>query len=134
MDKQRILTHLVKTARDTLNLENSLTQLGYSETPYFNIHGEIMDAIYAMTGEDTDTLEESVAYSAVHDICLTDEQCAEELAAVSDTNSVFKSRVPAHAMDVIADAADQRGISTDAMIKTILSEWAIKQIYISELV
>ena len=76
MNTKSVLTHLIRAGRDALHLEKTLTDLGYKETPYYNLYGEITDALYAMLDERTDTVEESKAYAAIHDIYTPDEICA----------------------------------------------------------
>lgn len=124
MNTKSVLTHLIRAGRDALHLEKTLTDLGYKETPYYNLYGEITDALYAMLDERTDTVEESKAYAAVHDIYLPDEICAEELAPL-----VCTADLPVTVLDVIAEAAQKRGIEPNTMIRLIVSEWAMKEMY-----
>ena len=67
MDAKKVLTHLVRAGRDALHIESTLTELGYKETPYYNLYGEIAEAIYTMIGENTDTFNESITYAKIHD-------------------------------------------------------------------
>ena len=80
MNTKKVLTHLIRAGRDALHLEKTLKNIGYKETPYYNLYGEIADAIYTMLGEDTDTFDESVTHAAINDIFTPDEICAEKLA------------------------------------------------------
>lgn len=124
MNTKSVLTHLIRAGRDALHLEKTLTDIGYKETPYFNLYGEITDAIYDLLDEQTDTIEESKAYAAIHDPFTPDEICAEELAKfvglpeTSDTT-----------MEVIAEAARSRRIEPSTMIRLILNEWAMKEMF-----
>lgn len=124
MNTKKVLTHLIKAGRDALHLENTLSSIGYKETPYFNLHGEITDAIYTMLGEDTDSLEESMTYAAMNDIFTSDEQCAEQLASMigHDLN------VPPATMNVIQSAASERNMDVSQLIRLILSDWARKEV------
>ena len=45
MNTKFVLAHLIRAGRDALHLEKTLTEIGYNETPYFNLYGDITDAI-----------------------------------------------------------------------------------------
>lgn len=122
MDAKKVLTHLIRAGRDAIHLEKTLTEIGYKETPYFNLYGEITDAIYGILDEHTDTIDESKAYAAVHDIYTPDEICAEELALLVDTPNVHDTT-----MEVITEAALSRNIKPSTMVRLILNEWAMKE-------
>ena len=124
MNTTSVLTHLIRAGRDALHFEKTLTDIGYAQTPYFNLYGEITDAIYGILEEQTDTIEESKAYAAVHDIYTPDEIYAEELASFVDTQAISGPT-----MDVIAEAAKERGLDLQTMIRLILNEWAMKEMY-----
>ena len=123
MNTKSVLTHLIRAGRDALHLENTLSDLGYMETPYFNLYGEIADAIYAMLDEHTD-IEDSKAVAALNDIFTPDEICAEELASLVNVPDI-----PDSAMDVISEAAARRGMDPSKMVRLILSEWAMKEMF-----
>ena len=77
---EKLLTRLVKVARKAYKTDLALQQLGYDETPYFDIYGEILDGIYELLGEKTDTLEESYTYQfVIFNDYLPPEQAAKEL-------------------------------------------------------
>lgn len=76
------LERMVCSARKAFAIDKRLMELGYRDTPYFEIYGEIADAIYYMLNEQTDTFDKSVAYRTLHDKSMTDLQCAEKLFAV----------------------------------------------------
>lgn len=129
MDTRNVLTHLIRAGRDALHLEKTLTELGYSETPYYNLYGEITDAIYGILDEDADTVEESRAYAAIHDPFTSDEICAEELSM-----SVSVPAIPPISdttMEVITEAARSRNVDSPTMIRLILNEWAMKEMYMN---
>lgn len=122
MNTKKVLTHLIKAGRDALHLENTLSSIGYKETPYFNLHGEITDAIYTMLGEDTDSLEESMTYAAMTDIFTSDEQCAEQLAPMIEPDF----NIPTATMDIIRSSASEQNMDVSQFIQLILSDWARK--------
>lgn len=124
MNTKFVLAHLIRAGRDALHLEKTLTEIGYKETPYFNLYGDITDAIYGILDEQTDTIEESKAYAAIHDPFTPDEICAEELASFVDMPNISGTT-----MDVIAEAAEERGLDQQAMVRLILNEWAMKEMY-----
>lgn len=124
MNTKSVLTHLIRAGRDALHLEKTLAEIGYKETPYFNLYGDITDAIYSILDEHTDTIEESKAYAAIHDPFTPDEICAEELASI-----VYAPDIPETTMEVITDAARSRNIEPSTMIRLILNEWAMKEMF-----
>lgn len=123
MNTKSVLTHLIRAGRDALHLENTLSDLGYRETPYFNLYGEIADAIYAMLDEHTD-IENSKAVAVLNDVFTPDEICAEELASLVNVPDI-----PDSAMDVISEAAARRGMDPSKIVRLILSEWAMKEMF-----
>jgi hypothetical protein len=124
MDLKQALVHLIKAGRDALHLDQTLNSIGYKDTPYFNLHGEIADAVYKIIGEETDTFDESMTYAAMHDIYTSDEICAERLAEMASNPTL---NIPETTLAIIQESASNRGISLLSMINLILSEWAIKE-------
>lgn len=124
MDSKKILTHLIRAGRDALNLENMLTTIGYKETPYFNLYGDIAEAVYTLLGENAESFDESITYAVMNDPITSDEACAEELSVL-----VLPADVPDTTMEVITEAAESRNLPPSTMIRLILNEWAMKEMY-----
>ena len=129
MNEKKVLTHLIRAGRDALNMENVLNSFGYKETPYFNLYGEIADAIYLMIGEEVDPFDQSVTHTVMHDPVTSDEAAAEHLAEMLDKASSAYLDIPQTTRKISEETAEKRGMTTDNMIKLILSEWAYKEIY-----
>lgn len=128
MNIKKVLTHLIRAGRDALHLEESLKEFGYGDTPYYNLYGEISEAVYAMLGEETDTIDESITAKAMNDYCTSDEICAENLAEICEKNlSDGRLTVPESARRVIEEAAKKRGIEYASLVSLILCEWATRQ-------
>ena len=128
MNTKKVLTHLIRAGRDALHLEKTLSGLGYKETPYFNLYGEICDAIYSLVGEETETFGESVTHETMTDSLTPDELSAETLAAMYDYNALATDmEIPPATLEILLDAADERGIELNKLIKLILSEWAMRK-------
>jgi len=70
------LLRMVRVARKAKELDEALLKMGYDETPYNDIYGEIAEAIYHLVGEDTKAIEESVTYTAITAPYLCDERRA----------------------------------------------------------
>ena len=128
MNTKKVLTHLIRAGRDALHLENTLKEIGYKETPYFNLYGEIADAIYNMIGEETDTFDESVTHAAINDIFTPDEICAENLAEMCNGQSDILSEIPVSTRKIILETAERRGMDPQKLTMLILSEWASKEL------
>ena len=126
MNKEKVFVHLVKAGRDAYHLEQKLNGLGYRETPYFNLYGEISEAMYHMLGEKTDSFEESITHAAVHDMLTTDEECAEHLAGLCEHDAEM-IQIPEATKRTIVETAEARGMEPFTLVKIILSEWAAKQ-------
>jgi len=124
MDTKKVFLHLVKAARDSLHLESTLSNIGYSETPYFNLYGEIAEAIYDLLDEDTDTFEESATARILQETYTPDEISAEKLAVLFDNNtwSISDKIRP-----MLEEAATNRSLTTESLINVILGEWACKE-------
>ena len=129
MKSKNALTHLIRAGRDALNLENVLNQFGYKETPYFNLYGEIAEAIYCLLDENTESFEQSVAHAVMHDPLTSDEAAADELAKLLDKASNSGIEIPETTMEVINEAAEDRGFDSETMIRIILAEWAMKETF-----
>ena len=132
MDTKTVLTHLIKAGRDALHMEQSLKKLGYAETPYYDLYGEISEAIYCILGENSDTFDQSATYAAIHDYFMTDEQCAEYLTQMcEDTETEPLSCIPEATRRILIDAAKDRNMDLKKLTMIILSEWAIKEVLFS---
>ena len=129
MKVKRALTHLVKAGRDALHLEKTLAQLGYKETPYFNLYGEISEAMYCILEEDTDSFEESATHNAMNDIYTPDEICAEQLEEIFRNNPRNAGlSIPRATREVLEEAAAKRGMPLDRFVSLILCEWAAREV------
>lgn len=125
MDSKKILTHLIRAGRNAQNMENILHSFGYKETPYFDLYGDIAEAIYALLGEQTDSFDESVTYAIMNDPITSDEDCAEHLAPMVTTNL----DIPDSTMEILTEGASERNVDLPTMINMILGEWAMKKMY-----
>ena len=86
-----------------------------------------------MLGEDTESFDESITHSAMHDSFTPDEIIAEDLAKLLDDASGACLEIPDATRTVIEKSAQERGIETASMIKLILSEWATKQLFMENI-
>lgn len=129
MNEKFVLTHLIRAGRDALHLEQTLNSIGYKETPYYNLYGEIADAIYALIGEETDSIDESETHHAIHDIGMSDETAAEYLASMLDKASSSGIDIHDTTKEVIEEAAVKRGVDFNTMVKMILGQWAMQEMY-----
>ena len=134
MDAKKVLTHLIRAARDAIHLERTLDDLGYKETPYYDLYGEISEAIYGIVGEDTEEFDESVTYNVIHDQFTPDELSAEELASMIKEPATSGLPLLDETREVIAEAAKQRNIDTQTMTNLILSEWAMKEMFYAAMI
>lgn len=73
------LIRMVNAARECMSADRKLQEIGFENTPLFNIYGTIADAIYYLIDEKTDTFEESMTFQVLNDETLSDEECADML-------------------------------------------------------
>lgn len=106
------------------NMDEEHCKLGYSNTPYLSIAGDIMDGIYYMLDENTSTLEESIAYETLTNRKLTPEQCVD---AIMNAYEIVQSDLSGNVLNAVKENADMIGISVSKMIKIILCEWALQR-------
>lgn len=141
MDTKCVLNHLVRASRDALHMEQTLKGLGYNETPYFHLYGEITEAIYCMLGESTETFDESVTSTTINNMYLTDEHCAQELSEYckekqkkteqeqekEDEKEEDAFQILYSTRRILDEMAEERGFSIQQLVNLILSEWVIKK-------
>ena len=73
------LLRLVKAGRTAKTMQEAFVTVGLKDNALFDIYGNILDAIYAIVGERTETFEESVTHLAMTAPILTDERRMELL-------------------------------------------------------
>lgn len=59
------LFKMVKVGRKLNTMMDNYVKNGVNETPLFDVWGDVLDGIYALLGEHTETIEESVTYTAM---------------------------------------------------------------------
>ena len=66
------LFRIAKVADSALAVSNAMDSTGFlSGTPFFDIYGELVDAIYLLIGESAEILEDSIVYRVLHASDLT---------------------------------------------------------------
>ena len=68
------LGRLVLVARKAKKCDDAMFEIGYGDTPYFEIYGQTADAIYSIVGENTERFDESATYQAINHDGYTDEE------------------------------------------------------------
>lgn len=126
------LKRMVEAARKASRMNEAMVALGYTDTPYFHIGGTIEDAIYYLLGENTATYDESITFQTLSDTDLSDDECVDKLLEAYN-NRHDALNIPDRTMNTLNVYAEKRGITTDALIKTILSEWVFRHELISGL-
>ena len=69
------LKRMIRIARNTNYVMDQMKQIGFGDEFLFSIYSEAIDAIYALVGEQTHTLEESLTWKAINDKSLSDMEC-----------------------------------------------------------
>ena len=75
------LLRLVRAGLSTKKMQEAYLTVGLDDNMLFVIYGNILDAIYALVGEHTETFEESVTHLVMTAPLLTDERRVEMLMA-----------------------------------------------------
>ena len=76
---EKALKLLVKLARLEFEKSRLYERSGMADDTYFDTFGYLADIIYFIVGEKTDSFDESVTYSAMHDDAIYNEQRVEML-------------------------------------------------------
>lgn len=124
MDVKNVLSHLACAGRKAYLLDREMHNLGYDNTPYFDIFGGIADAVYVILGEKCD-FDDSATAIFFSDMRVSDTQCADGLFGVYRQNTgepIFSDST----MTIISGAAAEKGISPQNMISLIVAEWAMR--------
>ena len=80
MDRMKdALLRLVKAGLSTKKMQEAYLTVGLDDNRLFEIYGNILDAVYDLIGEHTNTFEESVTHLAMTAPILTDDRRAELL-------------------------------------------------------
>ena len=74
MNVREALKKMVKVAVSARQMDDAFRDAGYQDTPYWDIYGDIMDAVYDIVGEKTATIDESVTYDAINNDSYTDRE------------------------------------------------------------
>lgn len=120
------LERLVRAARTAKKTDDALRTVGYDNTPYFDIFGDIVDGIYELLEENTGTLDESITYESIIDPNMTNAESAERLESEYSASRLTVSLSPG-TMEALAEAAAGFNTSPYAVVKLILSEWLINR-------
>jgi len=123
------MLRLVKAWKKANDTDETLQELGYNTTPYEEIAGNIADAIYYILGEQTNTFDESVTFRTLSNFTLSAEKCTDILMAAYEK----KTHVSDPTTECLNEEADKRGMELDALVKMILSEWALKCEYLKKI-
>lgn len=75
------LFKMVKAGIKLSGLMTNYADCGIDDSPMFDVWGDILDGIYALLGEHTDTIEESVTYTVMTAPYLNNERRTEMLWA-----------------------------------------------------
>jgi len=60
-----VLKKMIRASEKARKIDAVLKPLGYSDNPFFDIFGDIADAVYSLVGEKKDNFEESATYWAL---------------------------------------------------------------------
>lgn len=104
-----IVMKLVKAALSTKTIQEAYLTVGLNDNMLFDIYGNIIDALYKLTGEDTETLESSVTYLAITAPLLTEERRAEMLMAEYRKNHPEQPRPNTIEPDKMRNMVKQNG-------------------------
>jgi len=70
--KTGALRKIIEAGMIAKKTDDSLRELGYDETPYFQIYGNITDALYLLFDEHTETFDRSMAYRIIENKSIAD--------------------------------------------------------------
>lgn len=76
------LQKTVRALRRAKLMDNALLASGYHNNPYGDIYEDLVDAVYALTGEKAAQLDQSVTWNLLNNAFLSPEDCTKKLLAV----------------------------------------------------
>ena len=79
-----VLEKIVTAGSTAKKTNDALRELGYPDSPYFHIYGNIVDALYMLLGEQTDTIDQSVTFKIMESTKITDQQRARMFSMICD--------------------------------------------------
>ena len=80
------LRSMLKTAVFAKKKDDELTDIGFADTPMFEVYGYAADAIYYLIGEHTQSFDESVTYDVLNHPGLTPDEMFNILAEEYEKN------------------------------------------------
>ena len=80
ISKKDAFERLIRTAEKARHMDNEMAKIGYANSLYADIFGDIADAIYKLLGENTRTFESSFTYVLLNTDVLTTESKATLMA------------------------------------------------------
>lgn len=86
MDIAETLARLVRTARNAFRADDCLTSLGFGQTAFEKIYGDLADAIYYLIGERSESFETSITHLALNAAHLSDDDRVSMLLAEYEKN------------------------------------------------
>lgn len=133
MNVKAALGHLVSAGRKAYKLDVEMRKLGYDNTPYADLYGEIADGIYTLIEDQAECFMLSDTYRLLTDGSVPDEHCVANLHSIFEERSVGSVQLNEATLYMICDAAKKRGVTVPVMIRLIINEWAIRQQFALEL-
>lgn len=110
MDRLRdALKLLVQAGMSANELNDKLTKMGYSNTPYAALYGQIFDAVYRIVGEDTENMHDSATWTAMHAPLICDDRRADLLMYAYRQNHTQPKPNTAEEEEIIKMARENGG-------------------------
>lgn len=103
------LLRMVRAATKAKAMQEKYLEIGMDDQPWFDIWGEVLDAIYFLIGEHTQTFEESVTYIVMTAPILTDERRVKMLYAEYKKNFPDQPRPHTYEVEELADMYRRSG-------------------------
>lgn len=133
MNVKSALDHLVSAGRKANKLNECMRELGYDNTPYADLYGEIADSIFLLVEDSDVDFQDSQTNRFLNSELFSDSRCSEELNFVYKQNNDCILDLSEGTLEMIHEVAVSKGISVHAMLKVIISEWSIRQHFIRTL-
>jgi len=103
------LSRLVKAAMRAKAMQEHYLKVGVDDQPWFEIWGDILDGIYALIGEHTETFEESVTSITMSAPIISQERRTKILFAEYKKNHMIQPKPHTYEVNQIADMYRQNG-------------------------
>ena len=103
------LLRMVRAGMKTKAMQEKYLEIGMDDQPWFDIWGDILDGIYFLIGEHTQTFEESTTYIVMDAPILSEERRVKMLYYEYEKNHPVQPKPHTYEVEELADMYRRNG-------------------------